>query len=50
MARAAQPLPRAQLPSVLPTESGPEVDGGIHLHFDGVNAEYVAEIIRRELP
>jgi hypothetical protein len=50
MARAAQPLPQAQRPPVLPIESGRELSGGFHLHFHGVNAEDIAAILARDLP
>jgi hypothetical protein len=50
MARAASPLPQAQRPDAIPSETARELPGALHLHFHGVSAEDVAEIVRRELP
>ena len=50
MARAASPLPQAQRPDAIPSETARELPGALHLHFHGVSAGDVAEIVRRELP
>jgi len=49
MARAASPLPQARRPDALPGETARELPGALVLHFHGVSAEDVAEIVRREL-
>jgi uncharacterized membrane protein YraQ (UPF0718 family) len=48
MARAAQPLPKAQPAHALPTGRQRELPGGLHLHFHGVSAEDVAAILRHQ--
>jgi hypothetical protein len=48
MARAAQPLPKAQPAHVLPAENQRELPGELHLHLHGVSAEDVAAIIERQ--
>jgi hypothetical protein len=42
--RAAQPLPAPQQAALPPT------GGQLHIHFHGLAAEKVAEILRRERP
>jgi hypothetical protein len=46
MARAAQPLPKAQPAHALPTGRQRELPGELHLHFHGVPAEEIAAVIR----
>jgi hypothetical protein len=48
MARAAQPLPKAQPAHALPTGRQRELPGELHLHFHGVSAEDVAAILRHQ--
>jgi hypothetical protein len=50
MARAAQPLPKAQPAHALPTGRQRELPGELHLHFHGVNAEDVAALLAQDLP
>jgi hypothetical protein len=46
--RAAPPLPKVQRQPGLPSHAQRELPGGVHLHFHGVNAEDVAEILRAQ--
>jgi hypothetical protein len=48
--RADPPLPKARQEPGLPGGSVRELPGGLHLHFHGMSAEEVAEILRRQLP
>jgi hypothetical protein len=51
VARAAQPLPKAQPARVLPAERQRELPTEVHFHLHGVSAEDVAAIIaRRDRP
>ena len=42
--------PAGRRPDALPSENARELPLGLHLHFHGVDAEDVAEILRRQLP
>src|SRR6266581_131918 len=46
MARAASPLPQAQRPDALPSETARELPGALHLHLHGASAEDVTEVLR----
>jgi len=48
--RAALPLTPTRHAPQIPAAPGRDIPGGLHLHFHGVSAEEVAEILRRQLP
>jgi hypothetical protein len=49
-ALAKAPLPKSRQAPEISSVPGRELADGLHLHFHGVSAEDVAEILRRELP